>query len=185
MSYYDYQFRSRIESFGVGKTRKIWYTVVFLPEYLAGELPLKLHPRLRVKGEIEDTPFQGACIPTGDGRHYLIVSRRLIQEAQINLDSLIEVRFSLAGQDDVDVPQELSAEIAANPWAKTAWAKLSAGKRRALSHTVSSARTAATRLARVRAAISALANDVLPASDRRSAAVARARKIIGPATQKD
>ena len=38
------------------------FSVIYLPAEIAAQLPLAVHPRLRVEGEINDYPFSGAFI---------------------------------------------------------------------------------------------------------------------------
>jgi hypothetical protein len=45
-----------------------------MPRHLAATLPMRARPWLRVRGEIVDIPAAGAWMPTGDGRHYYVVS---------------------------------------------------------------------------------------------------------------
>lgn len=146
---YPHVFETRLERHGVGRTRKLWYNVVFLPVELVAELPFRAHPRLRVEGEIADLPIEGAWMPTGDGRRYLIVAPRLLQEAGVAIGDLVEVRLRVADQDAVDMPPELAAALAAHADARTAWDGLCAGKRRVFAHRVSAAKSPATRARRV------------------------------------
>lgn len=73
-SAYPFTFEAEIERFGVGRVRKVWYNVLFLPDTLATRLPFASHSRLRIEGEIADVPIANAFMPAGDGRHYVIVA---------------------------------------------------------------------------------------------------------------
>mgnify|MGYP001766017924 CR=1 FL=1 len=71
---FPHRFEGPLDRFGVGRERKVWYNVLLLPAAWESVLPFESFPRLRVKGEIADLPFEGAWIPTGDGRRYVIVA---------------------------------------------------------------------------------------------------------------
>jgi hypothetical protein len=142
---YIYSFEGSIDRFGVGKTRKVWYTVLFLPQGLQQELPFASYPRLRVDGEIADLPVEGAWMPTGDGRRYFIVAPRVLKGASIEVGDLVEMRFGIADQTAVDVPAELAAALAHSPEAHAAWLALTPGKQRGLTHRIHGAKAPATR----------------------------------------
>ena len=52
-------------------------SVISLPAEIAAQLPLAVHPRLRVEGETNDDPFSGAFIPSSQGHHLILGSARL------------------------------------------------------------------------------------------------------------
>jgi len=152
----DYDFEGRIDRFGVGRERKVWYTVLFLPDGLATALPFGRFPRLRVEGEIADVPVAGAWMPTGDGRRYFIVSPRVLKDAGVGLGDLVEMRFGIADQDAVDVPAALADALVRDEGARAAWDALTPGRRRGLAHRVHGARTPETRARRVAEVIAEL-----------------------------
>jgi hypothetical protein len=155
-SYFPFEFEAPVARLGVGKTRKAWYTVLFLPPNLEHQLPFTEHPRLRVDGEIADVPVSGAWMPTGDGRRYFIVAARLRKAAALRLGQRVEMRFRIADQDAVEVPPELTRALAAHPKAQAVWESLTPGKRRGLSHPILAAKSAPTRERRVLSTINAL-----------------------------
>ncbi|MEM9883078.1 MAG: YdeI/OmpD-associated family protein [Planctomycetota bacterium] len=156
MDYYPHRFAAPIERFGVGKTRVIWYTVVFLTRELQGLLPFDRYPRLRVEGEIAEVPIENAFMPTGDGRYYLIVSPRVLKDADVYVGDEVRVLFRIADQDHVEVPQVLRQAINDDRPAAEAWAALTPGKKRILAQHVFSAKTPKTRAKRVVESIEAL-----------------------------
>lgn len=156
---YDRAFEGEIERFGVGKTRKVWYRVVFLPADIAASLPFGAYPRLRIEGEIADVPVAGAWIPAGDGRHYFIVGPRVLKDAGVDIGDRVEMRFGIADQNAVDVPPELQRALAANAAALQAWEALTPGKQRGWAHLVHGARTAPTRSRRIAEVVDALTGD--------------------------
>ena len=153
---YPYHFEAEIERFGVGKTRKIWYSVLMLPDALRRELPFGTYPRLRVDGEIADVPVSNAFIPTGDGRNYVIVGPEVRESAAVDVGDVVTMRFAVSDQDHVDVPEALDTALDADRAAADAWSALTPGKRRALAQHVRSAKTDATRGRRVGEALDAL-----------------------------
>ncbi|MEM9683112.1 MAG: YdeI/OmpD-associated family protein [Pseudomonadota bacterium] len=150
MSYFTHAFEATITRHVIGKgQRTVTYTVVRLPEEMTGDLPFADHPRLRVDGEIDDYPFNGAWQPTGDGTHYLMVPKSILREAELSVGSRVEIRFRVADQSAVAVPEALATALDADADLKTKWDALSAGKRRGFAHRVSSAKTEATIAKRV------------------------------------
>lgn len=153
---YPYSFEAEIEKFGVGKTRKIWYNVLFLPAELKAELPFAEYPRLRIEGEIADVPIANAFIPAGDGRSYVIVAPSVLEDGEVTLGGRVEMRFRIADQNHVNVPPELTAALERHSEAKRAWEALTPGKRRMVAQHVLSAKTEATRNRRTDEAIDAV-----------------------------
>jgi hypothetical protein len=157
---YLHSFEGPIDRFGVGKTRKVWYTVLFLPPDLVTALPFAIHPRLRVEGEIADLPVEGAWMPTGDGRRYFIVAPRVLKGATVGVGDMVEMRFGIADQTAVEVPAELAAALACSPNAQAAWMALTPGKQRGLTHRIHGAKAPATRRRRTDEVIAMLTGDV-------------------------
>ncbi len=144
MGFFTHEFEAPLATHGVGKSRVIWYHVLFLPPDLAGRLPLDVYPRLRVRGEIVDIPVAGAWMPTGDGRHYFIVSPAVRKVAGARLGDLLDMRFLVDDQDRVDVPQALEDALKRRPDMRAVWERITPGKRRGLAHQVAQAKSSAT-----------------------------------------
>ena len=47
MSWFTHEFEAPVEPKGVGRSRNVWYNVVFLPSGMAADLPFARHPRFR------------------------------------------------------------------------------------------------------------------------------------------
>ena len=156
MSWYPQVFEGEIARHGVGRGRKLWYTVVFLPPDLAETLPFDRHPQLRVEGELADLPFKSAFISAGDGRYYMMVSPETLKAAALAVGHTVEVRFRVADQEAVDVPEALADALADDEEASLAWDALTTGRRRALAHHVATAKTDPTRNRRVAAVLAAV-----------------------------
>lgn len=132
MSFYAFRFEAKISTLDYGRYN---YTVVYLPDELAGQLPLAKFPRLRVEGEIAEYPFNAALIPAQQGRH-LIIPPELMKAASLQRDDLVEVRFNIADQDGVAVPEELQVALSENPLAAAVWERMTPGRRRGLAYLV-------------------------------------------------
>ncbi len=145
MFHFPYQFEAVIEPHDLGTYR---YTVVFLAEDLAAELPLAEHPRLRISGEINDHPIAGAWQPSR-GRWYLMLSKPLLRATGLDIGMTAEVRFRLEPQDQVELPASLVRALIGNPLAEARFQELTPGKQRALTYRILSAKTAATEARRV------------------------------------
>ena len=156
MDFYPYRFEAPLERFGVGRSRVVWYTVLFLPADLAAELPFDRYPRLRVEGEIAEAPVQGAWMPTGDGRRYFIVSPAVQKMARSEAGQPIEMRFRIDDQDRVDVPDALAAALRKDAAADATWRALTPGKRRGIAHLVAAAKTPSTQARKVAEVLDAL-----------------------------
>lgn len=155
---YPFEFSAPLERFGVGKSRKIWYNVLFLPAELRAQLPFNQYPRLRVEGEIADHPIENAFIPAGDGRNYVIVGPEIMEGADLTIGREILMRFAIADQDHVDVPEELEKRLAGDRHSERRWKALTPGKKRMLAQHVRSAKTDTTRSRRIEEALEALNN---------------------------
>jgi hypothetical protein len=156
MGLFTHEFEAPLATHGVGKSRVVWYQVLFMPGALAESLPMKAHPRLRVRGEIVDIPVAGAWMPTGDGRHYFIVSPAVRKGTGAKLGDRLDMRFVIDEQDRVDVPPALSEALALQPGRLAAWMKLTPGQRRGHAHQVFQAKTAATLQRRILSVLATL-----------------------------
>lgn len=156
MGFFTHEFEGPLSTHGVGKSRVIWYQVLFMPRALAEVLPLKAHPRLRVRGEIVDIPVAGAWMPTGDGQHYFIVSPTVRKGTGAKLGDLLDMRFVIDDQDRVDVPPALFQALALKPEMQAAWMKLTPGRQRGLAHQVAQAKTPSTLQRRIQSVMDTL-----------------------------
>ncbi len=146
MRFYSFGFEGVVDTLDY---EKYLYSVIYLPAEIADQLPLAVHPRLRVAGEINDYPFSGAFIPSSQG-HYLILGSARLKAMGLKVGMPVELRFNIADQHGVDVPEELLAALFADRAAQQAWDMLTPGKQRGLAHFVGSAKTKATRQKRAK-----------------------------------
>lgn len=177
MDWYDHRFEGVVEQHVVGRSRPIRYTVLFLPDALASGLPFDRHPQLRIEGEVNDVPVSGAFVSAGDGRYYLMLSPELLRNAGLAVGMPIEMRFRIADQEAIDVPDDLRSALAGHEAAAAAWAELTTGRRRALAHHVATAKGAATRARRIAALLVAISGE--PDDEARAEDVARLRYPLG------
>jgi Bacteriocin-protection, YdeI or OmpD-Associated/Domain of unknown function (DUF1905) len=149
VSFFTHDFEGVINRFGVGKSRVIWYKVLFLPPDVALSLPFADYPRLRVRGEIADVPVAGAFMPTGDGRRYFIVSPHVCKGADVDLGSSVDMRFMIDDQDRVEIPEILAKALALDKDLMERWQRLTPGRRRGLTHAIHAARSQTARQKRL------------------------------------
>ena len=157
MSYYEFCFEASIEKLPIGNGPKVLrYNVVILPDKLTKALPFNEYPKLRIIGEIGDHPIRGAWNPVADGRKYFILSQKFLDNAELMVGDMTEVRFNIDDQDYVDIPIELQHALMLNTTLKAKWESLTAGKKRFHCHQVSSAKQQKTREKRLADVISQL-----------------------------
>jgi hypothetical protein len=156
-SSYPYAFEGTIAKFGVGKARKIWYNVVFLPEAVRTLLPFDGRRPLRVEGEIAAIPIANAFMPTGDGRYYVIVAPSVLKDGNVRLGDEVEMRFRIADQNKVDVPDALRRAVNHDQKTAKLWEALTPGKKRMLAQHVATAKTPGTLDKRIAEVLEALA----------------------------
>ena len=149
MALHPYEFESELAVHGVGKSRVIWYAVLFLPTAIQDKLAFPKRIRLRVVGEIADIPISGAWMPTGDGGYYFIVSPVVRKLAGLKIHDRVEMRFRIDDPERVEIPVLLSDALARDAACLAIWQGLTAGRKRGLSHTIHAAKTDATRMRRV------------------------------------
>jgi len=85
-----------------------------------------------------------------------MLPKALLKTTEAQVGETVEVRFRLAGQEAVEIPDILAAALAQDGQAESAWASLSPGKQRGLAHRIASAKRAETRAARLTELLQAL-----------------------------
>jgi hypothetical protein len=170
-----WEFRAPIEQRHMGGS--LFYTVVHLPRALESALPAGAGPSVRVYAVVEDVDFD-AAFQSAHGRWSLMVSKALQKKLGKGVGDVVDVRFSLAPADAVDVPDALRVGLRGDAAAAQTFAGLTAGKQRALCHRVGSAKTPPTQQRRVAEIVDVLAGG--------PAAVAAffGRKMTSTSTQK-
>ncbi|MEL7491107.1 MAG: YdeI/OmpD-associated family protein [Pseudomonadota bacterium] len=154
MSFYPFQFEGEIVEHDVG-ARTYVYSVVFLPKPLHKDLPLEQHPRLRLTGEINDHPFDAALTPVR-GRWYILLSKKVLKAINAMIGDTVEVRFDIANQDAVDIPDRLQAALKTDKQMMKLWNEQTPGMQRGLAYRVASAKMEKTQAKRVNEVFSIL-----------------------------
>ena len=157
MSYYKFCFDASIEKLPIGNGPKVLrYNVVILPDRLTKILPFNEYPKLRIIGEIGDHPIRGAWNPVADGRKYFILSQKFLDNAELMVGDMTEVRFNIDDQDYVEIPMELQQALMSNAILEAEWNSLTSGKKRFYCYQISSAKQQKTRDKRLADVISQL-----------------------------
>lgn len=152
MAYFTHHFETVITRHPVGRSH---YVVIYLPDDLVPSLPFATSARLRVEADVSGVPVKGAWQPAG-GRWYLMLPRPALKAAGLAIGAPVEVAFKLAPPDEVELPPELEALLAAERKVQQAWQAFTPGKQRGLAYLIASAKrpdTRAARLAQVRGVI--------------------------------
>ena len=166
---YPYFFEAPVEKYDFGKYH---YTVVYLPAVLMADLPLSQFSRLRIEAVVD-----GACLlegalmpdtlgspqtrhllsiagkpggpPQGERIWYFMLPRQVLRTLGKSLGEVVSLRFRVADQDAVDIPQAVQELLERHETLREVWERLTPGKRRGLVHGVRSARSEETRLRRL------------------------------------
>lgn len=145
--YFPHAFTAEIVQHDVGSER-YRYAVIFVPEEVKANLPLATYPKLRISGEVDDHPIEAALTPVR-GEHYILLSKKLLAAIGKGLGDEVELRFRIADQDAVDVPERLETALARDAAMRALWQAATPGKLRALAYMVASAKRAATQDQRI------------------------------------
>jgi hypothetical protein len=97
---------------------------------------------------VGEVTFEAAWQPR-DGSWFVLFSKDLQRQHGLEPGDEMDLEFRFVNQDRVIIPQELSEVLAADAGLKSAWDKLTAGRRRGLAHRVASAKSEAVRQRRV------------------------------------
>lgn len=162
MDFYPYVFETQIVHHDLGTYR---YTVVWLDDDIAADLPFDAQPRLRIAGEVAEVPVEGAWQPCR-GRWYLMLGKPLLKAAEKGVGDRVEVRFRVIPADDLTVPEALERALDADPAARAAFELQTIGKQRALAHRIGSAKGADTIAKRVGEVLDALSGKDVPTLSR-------------------
>ncbi|MEM1179452.1 MAG: YdeI/OmpD-associated family protein [Acidobacteriota bacterium] len=145
--FYPHQFETTVQEYDVGSNRYV-YKVLMIPQALAKDLPLDTYPRLRIAGEIDGFPFEGALTPA-KGEWYLLLSNAKLKAMGRDVGDRVTVHFEIGDQDLVDIPQELAEALDEAPPIRALWEEKTPGFRRGLAYRVASAKRPATKLKRI------------------------------------
>ncbi len=147
MSYYAHAFDAPIETYDVGSDRYL-YTVVWLPDAVVADLPLKQHPKLRIVGEANEIEFKSALMPVR-GRWYILFSATALKAMGVGVGDEVSVSFNIDDQDAVEVPDVLAKALRDDDALAELWGKQTPGRQRGFAYRVASAKSAATQARRI------------------------------------
>jgi hypothetical protein len=153
MGWFEQEFEAPVQIHDVGRYR---YTVVYLPIEIERALPSKATARIRIEAEVNDHPLNAAWQPAGDGRRFIMLSKRLLKEAGLAPGEIATVRFRLADSDAVEIPHLLDTALNQDAAARAGWEALTPGRRRGVAHMIASAKREATQTARLTRILAAL-----------------------------
>lgn len=134
-----YEFEAAVQKRDYGR---YFYSIVCLPENLVNALIPQRPARFRVHATIAEVPIDGA-FQKYKNTYYLILNKKVMRSANARIGDVIEVRFSLATDDDVVMPDALRAALLANEEIGSRWSILTPGARRSYAHYINSAKSAA------------------------------------------
>lgn len=120
-------------------------TIVRVPDAVIKALP---EGRVRVKGTFNEAPIDLAIQYKKEGFRYFSVSAALRKAAKIKPGDRVEVRFTLADANKVDMPEEMEAVLAQDDEAAAAWRELTPGMQRSLLHYINSVKNVDSRISR-------------------------------------
>lgn len=103
---------------------------VLLPGDLRPHLPLDAHPQLRVEAEIDGISHEGTFMPQPNGRHAMMVARRLLRETGRSVGDEVHVAFAVADQDAVRVHPAIRELLEEDEALRAAWDDMTPGRRR-------------------------------------------------------
>jgi len=119
--------------------------LIFIPAQTLKLLPQK---RLRVKGKMNDIPFDLAIQYRKDGNSFFLVSKHLKKKAMMTVGKKVKVEFHLVDPDKVELPEELEAVLEQDDEGKAVWSTFTPGKQRSLAHYVKSVKNVDSRIQR-------------------------------------
>lgn len=155
MGYFAYEFDAPIEIHRIPPYR---YRVVWIPADVAARLPFGRSRRLRIDGEVGDVPIRRALMPVR-GRWYLLLNPSILKALGATVGDVVDIRFNVASEREVDVPHELAEALRAKPTLQKRWNSLTPGLQRGLSYLVDSAKRGETRARRLAAVLAELRED--------------------------
>ncbi|MCU0832740.1 MAG: YdeI/OmpD-associated family protein [Rhizobiaceae bacterium] len=125
---------------------------------LAADLPFKQFPKLRFEGEANDFPIAAAWQPA-QGRHFAMLPKSLLKETGLKPGDAVHLRFRVADQDAVDLPDEIADALLTDAAFAALWNSLTTGRKRGFSIWVGDAKSAEVRQRRLKALIEGLHDD--------------------------
>ncbi len=104
--------------------------------------------RIRTKGTMNGSPFALAIQNLKTGERYFSVSAPLRRAAKIQLSVPVQTEFVIVDENELEIPEELTAVLNEDPEGKAAFDKLTTGSKRGLIHYVTSVKNVDSRIKR-------------------------------------
>jgi hypothetical protein len=135
------------------------WTYVDIPTEASAALGMK--GQMRVKGTINEHPFQSTAMPHGDGSHYLLVNRALRDATGANQGDIVQVVIEAdTSERSITVPEDFIRVLDGEPEARTIFDKLSYSHKKEYVEWIESAKQTATRQKRMEKAVEMLKGGV-------------------------
>jgi len=142
------RFQARLEEHSGG-------SLVQVPKEVSDQLGGRA--RIKVQGRLNQLPFRGSTMPTGDGTHCLGFRKDQRAAAGVEIGDVVTVEL---GRDEeerlVEVPPELASALESERRLEAAFQVLSYTRRKEMAASVASAKSAETRQRRLAAALEEL-----------------------------
>lgn len=126
---------------------------------LSKEQSMRLGARraVNITGTLDGQPFQNSFLPTGDGRHYLVISQALRTAAGVAVGDQVTLVFEIErAPRRVVVPEDVLAALAHHPTAQATFEKLPPSHQREYLSFVTEAKKPETRARRLRQMVTKL-----------------------------
>jgi hypothetical protein len=142
------RFQARLESHSGG-------SLVQVPKEVSDQLGGRA--RIKVQGRLNQLPFRGSTMPTGDGTHCLGFRKDQRAAAGVEIGDVVTVELARDEEERlVEVPPELASALESERRLDDAFQALSYTRRKEMAASVASAKSAETRARRLVAALEEL-----------------------------
>lgn len=132
------------------------WTFAPIPVDLAKQTGIRA--RLRVKGTIDAVPFKGTLLPSGSGRHFVVVKKEVRDKIGKNAGDSVKVEFDLDSSPvKVSTPRDFSNALASIPRARAEFEAMAPSHKKAYVTWIESAKAQETRDRRIAKAIAMIA----------------------------
>jgi hypothetical protein len=142
------RFQARLEEHSGG-------SLVQVPKEVSDQLGGRA--RIKVQGRLNQLPFRGSTMPTGDGTHCLGFRKDQRAAAGVEIGDVVTVELARDEEERlVEVPPELASALESERRLDAAFQALSYTRRKEMAASVASAKSAETRERRLAAALEEL-----------------------------
>ncbi len=132
------------------------WTYLVLP--ISTEKVFGTKSRIQVKGKIDGVPIRSTLLPSGGGRHFLVVKKELREAIGKSAGGVVSVFMELdASPRAAIVPDDFSRALGKNARARAAFNRLSYSHQREYIEWIESAKKTQTRAGRIKKAIEMVA----------------------------